>query len=135
MDGGIGKYSSGKAGYSTLFRSSGTWKIAVSNAPEREEVHSISRHFQTDESFILLEGGGYLITAEVSEDGISFHAERLERNTVYNIPPSVWHAHMWDAGTKVLIVEESDTGSSNSEERELTEEEECEILSMIKIVE
>ena len=128
----IGKYSTSNLGYTTLFRSSGTWKVAISKSDAKEDVLAVSRHFLTDESFVLIDGGGYLISAEIPESGKArFFVEKLKQGVVYNIPPEVWHAHRWDEKTSVLIIENTNTGSENSEEYILSADEKSLLMELL----
>lgn len=111
-----------KKGYSTLL-SSGYWKIAISNSEEKEIVKDISRHLETDESFILLQGSGYIITAKENDGKFEFDHIEIKPSIVYTVEKDEWHAHKWDNNTKVLIIENSDTSDLNSEKYILTEEE------------
>ncbi len=111
-----------KNGYSTLLVSN-HWKIAVSVASEDEYVKDISRHNETDESFILLDGDGYLITAKENNESFSFRFHKMIKGEILTIERNEWHAHLWKAGTQVLIVENSDTSDSNSDKHILTDEE------------
>ncbi len=111
-----------KKGYSTLL-SSGYWKIAISNSEEKEIVKDISRHLETDESFILLEGSGYIITAKEKEGKLLFDWHEISPGVIYTVEKNEWHVHKWDENTKVLIIENSDTSDLNSDKYILTEEE------------
>ena len=111
-----------KKGYSTLL-SSGYWKIAISNSEEKEIVKDISRHLETDESFILLEGTGYIITAKEKEGKLLFDWHEISPGVIYTVEKNEWHVHKWDENTKVLIIENSDTSDLNSDKYILTEEE------------
>ena len=111
-----------KKGYSTLL-TSGSWKIAISNSVEKESVKDISKHLETDESFILLEGSGYLITAKENDDKFEFESHSVYPGIIYTVEKNEWHVHKWDENTKVLIIENSDTSDLNSDKYILTEEE------------
>ncbi len=111
-----------KKGYSTLL-TSGSWKIAISNSVEKESVKDISKHLETDESFILLEGSGYLITAKENDGKFEFESHPVYPGIIYTVEKNEWHVHRWNENTRVLIVENSDTSDLNSEKHILTDEE------------
>lgn len=100
-----------------------TWRICISNFTEDEQVTVMARHRETDESFILLEGRGVLMAADGQETYGSIHAVIMQKNTVYNIPQNIWHAHQMCTGSKLLIIENSDTNRQNSDRIRLSPQE------------
>ena len=103
-----------ESGYKTLY-TFGTWKIASSVAIERERIRCMDRHLETDEAFVMLEGSGFLFTWGGEDRPMQTRGTVLELNHVYLVPRGTWHAHVWKQQTKVLIVENADTGAWNSE--------------------
>ena len=88
------------------------WKVAFLFHGENhyeERMKRLSRHTETDEVFVLLEGEATLIIGEDSK------RIPMEKNKIYNVPKNVWHNIRTFEGAKVLIVEEKDTGSHNSD--------------------
>jgi len=45
----------------------------------------------------------------------------MEIGTIYNVTKGTWHGTILLPGTTVMIVENSDTGSHNSESKEIRE--------------
>ncbi|HNW86940.1 MAG TPA: hypothetical protein PLP25_00855 [Candidatus Limiplasma sp.] len=101
------------AGFAPLV-SFGEWRIAVCNATEAERLTAVQRHLETDEAFILLAGAGAMLVADGENDVETAHWVRMEPMRVYNVRRNVWHAHMAEAGSSLLIVENADTGDANS---------------------
>lgn len=99
--------------YRRLFASDG-WRVAILNHGElfaEGGPKYIERHLGTDEVFVLLEGSAVLMIGENVE------RVRLERGRIYNVHRGVWHQVETMPGTKLLIVENDDTGPENSEKR------------------
>ena len=97
--------------YMTVLRF-GHWRVAYLNHGDkfiRENFTRVERHLLTDEAFILLEGDATLITGEDLKE------TKMEPHKVYNIPKAEWHHIITTPGTRVLIVENEETGPMNSE--------------------
>ena len=98
-------------GYFSHFRY-GTWRIAYLNhAPmfTKEGITYLERHNETDEVFILLEGEASLFMGENATEVI------MEKFRSYVVKKGAWHNIVVSEDAKVLIVENADTGKSNSE--------------------
>ncbi len=115
----IAIYSHDQKGFKALHTFEG-WRVALSNAPEKETVSTLSRHMLTDECFILLSGRGLLISAGNGDTPGALICYQMEPLFVYNVPKEVWHAHLMDAGSTLAIVENADTGAHNSQEQPLS---------------
>lgn len=94
----------------------GAWKVAIFNDAEiwrEDRISYLQKHNLSDEVFILLEGDCTLI---LCEDKIpqSMYAVKLEPGKIYNIAKGVWHSHVLEKNTKVVVVENSDTTQENS---------------------
>lgn len=90
----------------------GAWRVAIANfKPDwaKGKQTYIERHMQTDEVFVLLSGEvSLLIGKEMTE-------YPLEPGKIYNVKAASWHQLQMSEDAKVLIVENRDTGRSNSE--------------------
>ena len=98
-------------GYKPLVDFNG-WRVAVANyMPKLElsQVDFLERHLETDEVFVLLQG----------EAGLLIGKERLqiplESGKVCTVKKGIWHRVYMTPGAKILIVENTDTGSHNTE--------------------
>ena len=98
-------------GYKPLVDFNG-WRVAVANYMPKLELSRLDfleRHLETDEVFVLLQGeGGLLIGKERLQVS-------LEIGKVCNVKRGIWHRVYMTPGAKVLIVENTDTGSHNTE--------------------
>lgn len=96
----------------------GEWKASVLNEASiffPENLSYVERHFETDEVFLLLEGKARLFAAGNGEtpDETPYVIE-MKPLTAYNVKANVWHAVENHPGTKILVIEKTDTGSHNT---------------------
>ena len=88
------------------------WTVAELNYAQKFDADGISyleRHIETDETFVLLTGEATLLISE--------NAQRvpLEMLKCYNVKAGIWHNIILTPGTRVLVVENSDTSRSNTD--------------------
>jgi ureidoglycolate hydrolase len=101
----------------------GAWRIAVlrPRADTRAEgITMMERHNQTDEVFVLTRGKGVLL---IGGDGPQLKGvleAEMEPGKIYNVRRNVWHAVLLDRDASIIIVENQDTGTANSEYVPLT---------------
>ena len=91
-----------------------SWTAAAINYSknfDKNYFSSVSRHNETDETFILVEGSAALAVGE-AENLVTVD---LEKNKFYNVKKGAWHHIIVDEGAKIVIAENSDTGMANSE--------------------
>jgi len=103
----------------------GAWRVAILRwepGSRAEEIRSMERHTQTDEVFVLLEGWATLVIGgnQGKVDGIQ--AKVMASGKLYNVKQNTWHAALLSRDASILIVENCDTGASNSEFYQLTAE-------------
>jgi len=85
-----------------------SWKIGLLRYSERfSEFTRLERHLLTDEAFILLEGQATLYT--------DTEEEIMQTGIVYNIPKGVWHHIVVSRDATVMVVENANTSSDNTE--------------------
>ena len=103
-------------GFSPLI-SFGGWRVAMLNhqpSQERGKVPFVERHHQTDEVFVLLQGPATLLLAGYGEVPEKIEELPMEPGKTYNVPCNLWHAILTQPQSKLLIVENEDTGEINS---------------------
>ena len=108
---GVEKRCATIEGYEVLVNYQG-WKVAVITYAERfgkENLYRLERHTETDEVFVLLKGQATLYV------GIEGTAAEMEPHAIYNIKCGTWHAISVSTDALVLICENQDTGSENTE--------------------
>ena len=101
------------------------WMVGIKNWKPENDISGIDcleRHNETDELFILLNGSCTLLFANETADGLVISKVDMEPMKVYDIPPSLWHNTVTKADTKLALIEDSATGSANSDVLKLTED-------------
>ena len=89
------------------------FKIGMLRFSERFSRPSMwERHLKTPEIFVLLCGKAYLYTKD-SEACVT--KTKMKFNTVYEVPTGEWHHVTVSKDACVLVVENADTSSENSE--------------------
>ncbi len=112
-----------------------TWRVAVLKYCKNtrpENIHTMQKHEQTDEVFVLLSGSCILYSAGSGDLPNELSAVVLEPDKVYRVPAGVWHNHTLDEGASVLIVENQDTCDDNSPIAPLSFEQEKELQDMYR---
>ncbi len=106
------------------------WQVAQLNYIQEQNIENINKidvHYKTDEVFILLEGRAVLIAATFKDGTPIFELELMKQNIIYNIPKNTWHNIAMDVGSKVLLVEKSNTHLSDFDHFNLGEEQRLEL--------
>lgn len=89
-----------------------TWPVAIANYADRfdpDKFEKIERHMLTDEVFVLLLGKAWLVI------GKELRKIEMEPGKIYNVKAGAWHNVLLEKDSKVLIVENHNTSSENSE--------------------
>ena len=108
---GVEIYDYTDESYQTAMKFEG-WRVAYLNHGKyflEENFEKVERHNESDEVFVLLTGSAELIIGE------ELNRINMEPFKIYNVPKGVWHHIFTTEGTRVLIVENVDTGIENSE--------------------
>lgn len=111
------------------------WMVGIKNwkpANDLSGIDCVERHNETDELFILLAGKCVLISANEENGALVFDAVDMQPNKVYNIPRSLWHNTITTKETKLILVEDSSTGMSNSDVLSLTPEQIATVQGLAK---
>jgi ureidoglycolate hydrolase len=119
-------------GYRTLINF-GAWRVALLRwieTTQPEKITYMERHTQTDEVFILLQGQATLILGENGPMVTGLQRQVMESGKLYNVRQNAWHSVIMSRDAAILIVENLDTGESNSEYYQLTEMQKREIIGM-----
>lgn len=108
-----------------------TWRVAILKYCDEllpENITKVQRHNETDEVFVLLQGECTLFLGAGKETVTKIFPQKLEPLKLYNVKKAVWHTHTLSKKAVVLIVENQDTTTLNSDEILLTEEQREEII-------
>lgn len=103
-------------GFSPLVFFNG-WRVAILNhqpSQEKEMISFVECHHQTDEVFVLLQGPATLLLAGYGKVPGEIELLPMEPGKLYNVPRDLWHAVVTEPKSKLLIVENADTGEANS---------------------
>ena len=120
---GLDIYSHDEPGFKPMVNF-GHWRTAISNGPEvyeRKVIKSLSRHLETDEVFILACGSCLLLTAGNGDKPGEVKKTWMEPGLMYNVTKATWHGTISLPCTKVIIVENRETGPENSETLDIAE--------------
>ena len=128
----IESYRFDAQGYDPTFISDG-WQVAFLNYAPAEALESIVKldiHFLTDEVFVLLEGRAVLIAATIG-DTITYDLADMVPGVIYNIPKNTWHKIAMYEGSKVCVVEKSNTHVSDFEFHDLSAKEQKDLQDAV----
>lgn len=119
----IQKYEYEGEGLTRVFENE-KWMVGIKNwkpANDIANTNCLERHNKTDELFVLLEGSCVLLYANEENGELVIDAVKMEPMKVYNIPATLWHNTVTQKDTKLILVEDSSTGSDNSDVLNLTD--------------
>jgi ureidoglycolate hydrolase len=128
------KYAFEGEGLTRVFENE-KWMVGIKNWKPMNDIANINnleRHNETDELFILLNGQCTLLYANETADGLDIQAVRMEPLKVYNIPRTLWHNTVTQKDTKLALIEDSSTGSANSDNLDLTEAQIARVHELVK---
>ncbi len=109
------------------------WRVALLRWAESslpQKIRRMERHLRTDEVFVLLEGRAVLVLGGNGPRVGGIEACAMESGRLYNVKCNAWHSLLMSREALILIVENRDTGESNSEFCELSEEQRQQIVSL-----
>ena len=112
------------------------WTVGIKNWKPMNDIANIDnleRHNGTDELFILLKGRCTLLFANETADGLDIRAVEMEPLKVYNIPRTLWHNTVTQKDTKLALIEDSSTGSANSDVIDLNEAQIARVRELVKM--
>ena len=111
----------------------GDWRVAILRWEEASlpgNIECMERHTQTDEVFVLLDGWATLLIGGNQGKVSDIQAEVMSSGKLFNVKQNTWHNALLSRDASILIVENRDTGESNSEFFQLTAEQRQEILGL-----
>lgn len=119
-------------GYKPLI-SFGEWRVAALRYLEKLEplqLSSMERHTATDEVFILVEGSGILFIGGNQSQPTGIQSIIMKNGEIYNVKRNTWHTISLSKEAHVIIIENDNTDTINSEVAELAQNAREEIRSM-----
>ena len=109
----------------------GEWRVAILRFIDEltpENIDRMERHNETDEVFVLLNGRCILFLGQGEDNIEKIHSVDMAPHKLYNIKKGTYHTHVLDQEAIVLIVENRDTGSHNSDSIALSQDH-CDTLA------
>ena len=89
------------------------WLVGLLSYGEKfSRLSMLERHNLTDEAFILVDGEATLYTADKD---INVTEHFMEKGTLYNVKKGEWHHIVVNRDALVVVVENSDTSTENSD--------------------
>ena len=101
----------------------GSWRVAVLGFDDdlrADRIDSMERHTETDEVFVLVAGQAVLILGGCQLRPGAVHPVVMHERRVYNVRRGTWHGVLLSPDASVLLVENRDTTSHNTELADLT---------------
>ena len=108
----------------------GTWRVAALNYLDElrpENLKAVERHTETDEVFILMKGEGTLFLGKGDKGPEALYPQAMDVGKLYNVKKDIWHTVSLTPDASVLLVENGDTGTINSEYADLTPQQ-CQVI-------
>jgi ureidoglycolate hydrolase len=98
------------------------WRVAYLRFIDElipENIYRLERHVETDEVFVLLDGQAVLIMGEGEREIENLHFQVMEPGKLFNVRKNAWHACVLSRDATILLVENKNTGSDNTDYIEL----------------
>jgi len=95
-----------------------TWRVAVLrylSKLEPDQILDMERHTATDEVFILVKGHGILFIAGNQIKPSDIQSIPMKIGEIYNVKKNTWHTISLSKDAHVIIVENDNTNTMNSE--------------------
>jgi hypothetical protein len=96
----------------------GTWRVAILRYIDElipERIAQVERHNETDEVFVLLAGQAILFMGEGDPEVVKLQPQVMEAGKMYNVKRGAWHTNVLSRDASILLVENCDTGTANSD--------------------
>ena len=93
------------------------WRVAILRWKDDmlpENIDAFQRHLETDEVFVLLTGKCILFIGDGADQITEIYGEDMVPFKAYNVKKATWHFHTVSDDAVILIVENRDTGATNS---------------------
>ncbi len=112
-----------------------SWRVAILRSRDDSRaagIRSLERHMETDEVFVLTAGRAALLLGGDGSQPDRICVEVMQIGTVYNIRQAVWHGVLLSPDASILIVENQDTSTANSQYLDLTSDQRALVLEAEK---
>jgi len=122
-------------GFQPVLNFSG-WRVAMkrfADSTHPTHFHSVDRHNETNEVFILTEGQAEMLLMEGVEEPAAFYLFPMQLNVAYNVQQSAWHHVFMTPDAHIIVFERSNTTLANSNQFELDADTIAEIRSHTRL--
>lgn len=112
------------------------WRVAMKRAADSThpaQFHSVDRHNETNEVFILTGGKADMLLMEGGNSPSTFHLFPMELNVAYSIQQSAWHHVFMSDDAHIIVFERSNTSRANSDQFELDADTIAAIRSRVRV--
>lgn len=129
----IGVYAFTGEGMARVYENE-KWMVGLKNWKPANDIAGIDcleRHHLTDELFVLLSGRCWLLSAVEKEGVLDFAVTEMVPMQVYNIPATLWHNTVTQKDTKLVLIEDANTGAGNTDVLPLSASQIAEIEELV----
>ncbi len=112
------------------------WRVAMkrwADSTTPAKFHSVDRHNETNEVFILTTGQAELLLIEEKMPPIATHLIPMKLNVAYSVQQGAWHHVFMSEDAHILVFERADTSRENSNAFELDADTIAAIRSRVRI--
>ena len=98
------------------------WRVAMkryADSTNPAKFHSVDRHNETNEVFILTAGKAEMLLMEGDRSPTTFHLFPMQLNVAYSVQQSAWHHVFMSEDAHIIVFERSNTARENSDHVEL----------------
>jgi hypothetical protein len=96
----------------------GAWRVAILRYIDElipDQIERAERHNETDEVFVLLAGQAILFFGQGADTLDTFQPLVLQTLKQYNVKQGTWHVAVLSRDASILLVENRDTGKTNTD--------------------
>ena len=114
----------------------GTWRVAFLRFIDElipENIYRLERHVETDEVFVLLDGQAVLLLGEGDQEIEKLIHQVMRPGILYNVKQNAWHNCVLSRDATILLVENRNTSSENTEYIELSLEQRKKLVDLTKM--
>ena len=114
----------------------GTWRVAFLRFIDElipENIYRLERHVETDEVFVLLDGQAVLLLGEGDQEIEKLIHQVMRPGILYNVKQNAWHNCVLSRDATILLVENRNTSSENTEYIELSLEQRKKLVDFTKM--
>lgn len=96
----------------------GAWRVAMLRYIDElipDQIERVERHNETDEVFVLLAGQALLFIGQGDDQLEALEPLRMQPLKQYNVRRGAWHVAILSRDASILLVENQDTGKTNTD--------------------